>query len=141
MRHALAVLVGFAVALGLATPAAAGESYLGTITVADGGVNSNWTLLDGGAFYIAPQTLVTIQPSANAYVCVDALSSTRAPNCSATIGVRIDANVAFPTSCQSTTGQVLMPDAGLVQGCTIAVQPVTGASVTATVWQRRGNEN
>lgn len=141
MRHALAVLVGFAVALGLATPAAAGESYLGTIIVTDAGVVSNWFPTDGGAFYIAPQSLITIQPNANAYVCVDALTSTKAPTCSATIGVRIDANVAFPTSCQSSTGAVLMADGGTVSGCTVAVLPVTGATVNATVWQRRGNEN
>lgn len=140
MRHALAVLVGFAVALGLATPAAAGESFLGQITVADAGVNSNWTLVDGGAFYVAPQSLITVQPNANAYVCIDTLTATRAPTCTAITGVRVDANVAFPTSCQSTTGQVLMPDAGLVQGCTIAILPVTGATVSASVWQRRGNE-
>lgn len=140
LKHALAVLVGFCAALLLTVPQAhAAERYLGTIVVTDGGTVHNLFPLDGGAFFINPNELITIQPNANAYVCVGELTSTKAPTCSATLGVRVDANVAFPSSCPSGTA-VLMADGGFVNSCVVACLPVSGATVNCPVWSRKGNE-
>lgn len=146
------------VALAYVLPAEAGESYLGQIYNADAGsgttVVSNLTTLT--PFVIAPRSKVTVQPNANAYVCVDNLTKLDAgvllsdgglnywqqlkvPTCTSTTGVRVDSNVAFPTSCSSTPNPV-MPDAGGVGSCTVSCVPVSGSTVTCTVWNRIGDE-
>jgi hypothetical protein len=96
-----------------------------------------------------------VQPSANAYVCIDALDKQdaglllsdagldqwvqyRRPSCTSANGVRIDANTLFPTSCGSAVA-VAMPDGGQTS-CTVACVPVSGASAACSVWSRRGNE-
>lgn len=140
MKHVLAVVVCFAALMLLVVrPAQAAEKYVGTIVVTDAGAVHNLLPLDGGAFAIAPNSLVTIQPSANAYVCVDELTSTKAPTCSSSLGVLVSSGTAFPSSCASGTG-VLMADGGYVTSCIVTCIPASGASVNCPVWVRKGNE-
>lgn len=139
MRHALSIVLGIAAALMLIRPAQAGEKYLGTIVVTDAGAVHNLFPTDGGAFYIAPNSLITVQPSANAYVCVDELTSAKAPTCSTTLGVLVASGTAFPSSCASATS-VQVADGGFVQSCTVTCVPASGASVSCPVWSRTGKE-
>ena len=141
MRHALQVLVAaFVAALMLIPSAEAAESYLGTVYSYDGGAVHNLFPTDGGAFFIPSKALVTIQPNANAYVCVDELTTAKAPTCSSVLGVKVSADTAFPSSCKSAQ-PVVMADGGTVTGCVVTCAPVSGSSVNCTVWQRTGNEN
>lgn len=140
MRHTLAVVSAVAAVVLLMRPAMAAEKYLGTVFVTDAGAVHNLFPTDGGAFYIAPNSLITVQPSANAYVCVDELTSAKAPTCSSTLGVLVSSGTAFPSSCASGTG-VLMADGGYVTSCIVSCIPSSGASVNCPVWQRKGNEN
>ena len=139
MKNALVVIaVGVVVALALRVEAA--EDYLGTIFTTDAGFTHNLFPTDGGAFAITPTALVTIQPTAAAYVCVDTISQpTHAPACTAANSVQVAANAAFPSSCK-TAQNVLMADGGMVTGCIIQCGPVSGTSVNCAVFQRKGNE-
>ena len=137
-KLALLGVLALSVAL-LAVPAGAAESYLGTIVVTDAGVVHNLLPLDGGAFAIPAMAKITVQPNAAAYLCVEQLTTTKAPTCSAVLGVKVAADVAFPTSC-GPAHYSLQADAGSVLGCVVAVMPVSGTSVTATVLSRKGDE-
>ncbi len=123
----------------LVRPAFANEVKLGTIYVTDAGLSSNLLPMDGGAFAIQGLTLLTVQPDANAYVCVNAVTSTNRPTCSSDLGVTVASGVGFPTSCPPSA-KFIMADAGIVSGCVVVVQPVSGASVAAKVFSRLGNE-
>jgi hypothetical protein len=152
------LVAGVVLALVYVVPAEAGESYLGQVFNADAGtgVSVVSNLTTATPFVVAPRSKVTVQPSANAFVCVDSLAKLdagvllsdggvnfwaqyRVPTCTSTTGVRIDSNVAFPTSCSSSPNP-LMPDGGGVNSCTISCVPVSGSTVTCTVWQRIGDE-
>lgn len=139
MRHALAVIACFVAVALLVRPAAAAEKYLGTVIVTDAGAVHNLFPTDGGAFSIAPNSLLTIQPNASAYVCVDELDATKSPVCTATNGVLVSSGTAFPSSCASGTG-VLMADGGFVTSCIVTCRPSSGASVNCPVWLRTGKE-
>lgn len=141
MRHLVAVLCAVA-AFAALQPALANEQYLGTVIVQDAGTGANavhnLVPADGGAFLIAPRAKLSIQPSANAYVCVDSKSGTT-PTCDATRGPRVDANTLFPTSCSSSSA-VTMADGGAFTSCLVSCVPVSGAAVNCGVWQRIGDE-
>jgi hypothetical protein len=149
LRNALAAVATLAL-LGVfvAASARAEETYVGSIIVTDGGSGANavHNLLpsDGGAFYLAPNSLLTVQPNAAACVCVDQLAVSgafRMPTCACTgagKGVKLAADTAFPTSCAPGTN-VMMPDGGQ-RACTVACVPASGASVTCDVYYRRGND-
>lgn len=143
MRNLFASLViaGAVLALSYASPAEGAESYLGTLYVTDAGFVHNQWPTDGGQFAIAPSSLLTIQPSANAYVCVDQKAAgTNSPSCTSSNGVLVSSGTAFPTSCAPPTNYQL-PDAGLVSGVCLAMcAPASGTSVNCVVWQRKGNE-
>lgn len=139
MKNALSVLVVVLLVGLLSVPVEAAEKYLGTVIVTDAGLSSNLLPTDGGSFAITPLSLITIQPNAAAYICVDELTSARAPTCSSSIGIKVAADTAFPSSCKPTQ-PVFMADGGTVTGCVVVIQPVSGASVSASVWERKGNE-
>lgn len=123
----------------LVPKADAAEKYLGTLFVTDAGAVHNYFPTDGGAFGIPGQTLLTVQPDVAAYVCVNEFGTTPAiPICTAARGVRVEANVGFPTSCPNSR-QILMADGGYVNGCVVGVRPVTGTTVTAPVWSRQAD--
>lgn len=140
MRPLLVTLATF-IAVASLTPALANEAYLGTIYVTDAGSGTtavhNLTAADGGAFLIASRSKLSIQPSANAFVCIDSKPA-GVPTCDSTRGTRIDANTLFPTSCSSASS-VALPDGG-VTSCLVSCVPVSGASVTCPVWSRIGDE-
>lgn len=147
------------VALAYVGSAEAGESYLGLVYNADAGtgVSVPSNLTTATPFVVAPRSKLSIQPSANAYVCVDSLDKLdaglllsdgglnqwvqyRVPTCTSTTGVRVDSNVLFPTSCGASKNPI-MPDGGGVGSCTVACVPVSGSTVSCPVWQRIGDEN
>lgn len=143
MRNLIPFAVALLVVVGVcALPASAEESFRGTVIVTDAGCVHNLFPTDGGAFAIGVSALVTVQPDQNAYVCVDQVAAaTSLPNCTSTNGVRIDQNVAFPSSCNNQQVKpVRVEDGGLVSSCVVQVCPVSGASVNAKVWERQGNE-
>lgn len=135
----VAALLAVPVAL-VASTAEAAEKYLGTVIVTDAGMSNNYLPMDGGAFNIPGLTLLTVQPNAAAYVCVNEFAATGLPTCSATnpAGVKVTADQALPTSCP-VARQILMADGGYVTGCVVVVMPVSGTSVSAPVWSREGN--
>lgn len=155
----LAALLAVPVVL-VARVAQAAEKHLGTIVNIDAGsglgaVNNLNTVQP---FRINPLVLITIQPDVAAYVCVDQIlnidagsilsdggagpwSQLRIPVCQlpdgGSKGVRVEANSAFPSSCQSA-GALVMPDGGFTS-CAVSCVPITGTSVTCPVWQRQVN--
>lgn len=158
MRHFLPLIAfSLAVAALVLVPqeAAAGESYLGTVVNTDAGTGVS-NLTTAAPFIAAPGNLLTVQPSANAYVCINATTTLdaglllpdgglnqwvqyRVPTCTSAIGVRIDANVAFPTSCGGGA-QVALTDGGTGTRCVVSCLPVSGASVSCPTWLRLGDE-
>jgi hypothetical protein len=140
LRRILALCLAVFAASALVGPARAAEKYVGTIVVTDAGAVHNLFPTDGGAFYIAPNSLITVQPSVNAYICVDELTAAKAPTCSTTVGVLVPSGTAFPSSCASATA-VQVADGGFVQSCTVTCLPASGASVNCPVWVRKGNES
>lgn len=133
----ISALLAVPIAL-VAQRAEAAEKYLGSIIVTDAGTSHNYLPLDGGAFGIPGLTLLTVQPNAAAYVCVNALTTAGVPTCSSSVGVKVAADTAFPTSCP-VSRQILMADGGFVSGCVVTVAPVSGTSVTSPVWQRQAD--
>jgi hypothetical protein len=147
MRKVLLVvgLLAMPLALCLVPRAHAAEVYRGTIFIQDAGCVHNLFPTDAGAFYIAPNSLITVQPDQNAFICVDELSSTKAPTCSTTNvtgtarGVYVLANTAFPSSCKPAQ-PALMADGGMVVGCVVSVCASGVVTVNAPVWSRKGDE-
>ena len=157
MKNALGVIVALCAVALLAVPARAAEAYLGVVTNADAGtgtaVPSNLTT--AVPFIIPPATLLTIQPSVAAYVCVDVRGGYDAgtvtadggagpwvqyvvPSCSSTTGVKVAADTAFPSSC-APANRFAMPDGG-ISSCSVACVPVSGVSASCPVWSRSGRE-
>jgi len=137
---ALAVVACFLAFLAVSTEATAGEVYKGTITSFDGGASSNRYLTDGG-FDIGQPVKVTLQCTADMYICTD---KDRAA-CTSTTGILVQANVAFPTSVDDSTNALTpsLPDGGfvVVGGGLISILPVTAATgPTCKVFRRSGKE-
>ena len=156
MKNALSVIV-VCLLLVAVMRANAAEVYLGTVANADAGtgVNVPSNLTTATPFTIPPNSLITVQPSAAAYVCVDFASQYDAgstlvdggpgpwsqylvPSCSSTLGVKVAADTAFPSACAPARA-LQMPDGGVVS-CAVSCVPVTGASVSCPVWTRSGKE-
>jgi len=172
MRAALGWF-GFVV-LVIGLRAMAGEAFIGSIvTPADGGWANNVSPqdgggFDGGAFWITPRSLVTVQCSSAAYVCVNSEGcSGSAIGANALTGaggigrgVKLAADTAFPTSVGNAIvlPGLLLADAGCSGRCItlqdggtypattssalVSVVPVSasGGSISCPVWVRTGNE-
>jgi len=157
LKNALAVILAFAFVALLSVPAEAAEKALGTIVNIDGGASfgavSNLTTIT--PFTIGPTSLITVQPNAAAYICVDEFAQYdagtslsdggvgpwvqyRVPYCNSTIGQKVAADTAWPSSC-APANVYRMPDGGITS-CAVACVPVSGSSVSCLVQERRGNE-
>lgn len=159
MLSTLCLLGVFSIAL-LARRAEANEAFLGNVIVTDAGTGLTAVnnLTTATPFRIDPLTLVTVQPNVAAYVCVDQIlnidagsllsdggagpwSQYRIPVCNlpdgGAAGMRVEANTAFPSSCQSAAA-LAMPDGGFTS-CAVSCVPVSGVSVTCPVWKRQAN--
>lgn len=139
MRILRLLTVAFAVAF-LSVAAWGGEVYIGTITSYDGGVTSNRYLSDGG-FGIGYPMRVSLQCSADCYICTD---RDRA-SCDATRGVKVLAETLFPTSVDNSSNALAptLPDGGftVIGGGLISVVPATSsAAMTCDVFGRSGRE-
>lgn len=122
------------ISLFLALPVLAGETYLGTIAATSGPTakNNHGTATP---FRIPQMAKVTVQCDATAYVATDTITAT------STNGVKVVADVAFPTSV-GIRQDAPSPDAGVSAITNSAVISVIGASgaVNCKVFERRGNE-
>lgn len=109
------------------TTQALSETPLGSIYVTDGGAAYNRTahVIDGGTFAIPQGSKITVQCTAPVYVCTDNTT------CSSEKGIKIDTDVAFPTSVGPA------PESG---SALVSVRPVSGSTVICTVHRRTGNE-
>ncbi len=149
-------LLGVSTVALLARPAEANEVPFGTIVTADGGTAQYATsnLNTATPFRIPALSRITIQPNAAAYICVDDVrkydagstlsdggvgpwSQYVSPYCSSAVGVKVAADTAFPSSCQSAIN-LAMPDGGF-SSCTVSAVPVTGTALTTAVWVRQIN--
>lgn len=111
----------------IATQALAGERLLGTITSAGADTTNGTT---ASPFIVPTSALLTIQCDATAYVITDdatAVSSTR--------GVKITADLAFPTSVSSSITITVTSQKSAV----VRVISASG-TVNCRVYERRGNE-
>jgi hypothetical protein len=135
----------------LSTAAFAGEAYLGTIRVFDGGTSNNaqTTLADGGSFVLAGFAIpvgakISLQARQDVYV------GTGVQGCDAGRCLRLPAEYLLPTSTGTSPTYLrfsyTLPDAGTsttgsYNGGVVAVAPTDGG-VTATVdvYLRNGNE-
>lgn len=109
----------------LALPAMAGERYLGTI-VAAGADTTNATT--AAPFVIPKKALLTVQCDATAYLALDTATAS-----SATVGVKLLVDVAWPTSVDGTSYYVT------VLSQQSAVVRIFGTA-NCKVFERRGNE-
>lgn len=111
----------------IASPAFAGEKFLGTIVSAAGADTTNATT--AVPFVIPTGATISIQCTATAYVITDdttAVTSAR--------GINLTTGQLLPTS---TASQEVV----LISSVPSAIVRVAGpAAVNCTVWTRRGNE-
>lgn len=155
----IALVALFGAAFALAVPALAGEAWLGTISF-DGG-SGNWSVMsgdnletiDGGAFILQEQTKVSVQCSADSYVCMDRRT------CTAAAGVKVTADTLFLTSTRAAraVSGTTQSDGGCHPGpcialgdggtngttrmsATISATPVTVGATQCKVFSRSGNE-
>lgn len=128
--------------------ATANERILTNLTLSGSKATNVQGLADGGVAGtpISPASLLTIQPTVDAYVCVGQLDSAGIPNCTSLNGLRVPANAALPTSCPSSTNAklpVLLGDGGTVyvntSSCIVEVVQVADAG-SAKVMSRLGTE-
>ena len=138
------------------------EYALGKIIVTDAGsgLSAVNNLTTATPFRINPLTLITVQPSVAAYVCVDTRlnidagsllsdggqgpwSQQRISPCrqsdGGSFGVLVAAGAAFPSSC-GKADPLVMPDGGFTS-CTVGCVPSSGVSVTCEVSQRQYNSS
>lgn len=169
MRRILLVTSLFALMAApfLATEALAYELPLGIIVVTDAGatsanqgLNSTSNLTTATPFRIDALVPITVQPSVAAYVCVETVANYdagillsdggtaswtqyKAPSCrqadGGSFGVRVEANVAFPSSCGESR-LLAMPDGGF-SSCVVSCVPVSGTSVSCPVSRRQANHS
>lgn len=111
----------------LAAPAFAGERLLGTIVNAAGPAARN-NATTAAPFVIPNRALISVQCDVDAYIATDTATATSAN------GVKVFANVLFPTSVGSS--------GATVSGTPTAVVSVLGSAAVATckVFERMGNE-
>lgn len=119
-------------AIALAAPALAGETYRGIIVSAAGADTTNAST--AAPFVVAANTKLTIVCTAAAFICVGPTTCT-ASLAGANPGVPVTANEKFPTSSQGMVSGVQISGAS-----TAVVRIVSTTAVNCVVWERRGDE-
>lgn len=166
MRRILLVAVPFLVFSGLFVPAQLARAFelpLGVVINIDAGAGlnppSNLTTIT--PFRIDALVPITVQPTAAAYVCVETVANWDAgtllsdggccsswtqyktPSCrqldGGSFGVRVEANVAFPSSCGES--RVLAMADGGFSSCVVSCVPVSGSSVSCYVSRRQASHS
>ena len=119
----------------LATPALAGEKYLGAIVSSDGTERTNATT--GTPVKIAQGSKLTLNCTIAVNVCVDTTTACTALG-GANPGVPVASSTNFPTS----TSQAGAPadTSGTASNGGSILRVVGAAAFTCYVWSRNGNE-